>query len=256
MIGQIGAAAIVPFGIGQVRVRGASHRGLPAADRDRIRAWLAGLPLRRPSVISSRSSAAFSRILVLSVVGRAVDIDHLGHREDLLEAVEHERIARGRSVLALADGETLAHRPAALARVGPACVVTRMSRGAALACPAIAPQRAWQDRLIAGRRLGRQRRRPDHGRPQLARRRRIGAEQRKHDLLHLLLDARQRPARPRHGRGRGEPGVGFGKAGTLRRAQAPRSRWPGARSADRAAADRPRAITSTGAKANQAASQR
>src|SRR5947207_2136802 len=104
--------------------------------------------------------------LSLPVVGWTVDIDHLRHCQNLLEAIENERVALG-AILALARSEALVR--VGIKRLLPTwrlrIVIVALGRHCRTG-PAIAPQRTGQHWPIAWRRFRRQLAGPDYDRPQ------------------------------------------------------------------------------------------
>src|SRR5947199_7943382 len=106
MVRHVAAAAGIPL---RIEPAGIKSRGIDSLRRKvEIESQLArGLALAPGDREFVQIVGRPPRILVLAIVGGTVDIDHLSHRQDLLEAVEDERIAL-RAILALAYSEPLA----------------------------------------------------------------------------------------------------------------------------------------------------
>ncbi len=207
---QIDAAAIIPFRVQPLAVepRGVDRFRRQVEIELQLRRRLSAAPPDRQLL---QIVGRLARILVLGIVGGAINVHHLRHRQDLLEPVEDERIPLVGSVVPLAGRKALSRvRRIRLGVVRDIILILRYL--GEVAGPAIAPQRTRQHWAISGRRAFRQRVLADQRKPQIPSWRRCGAQQREHDLFDLAFHARQWPLRPGRCHRRRKSCVGAGQS--------------------------------------------
>lgn len=186
MVRQIDASAIIPLRVEPATVESRSIDGLRRQVQIELqfRGGLAAATADRELV---EVVGGLAGILILAVIGGAVDVHHLRHREDFFEAVQDQGIALA-AIIGLADG-------AALAGVRLIRLIARHRRviivspgRSRLAYPAVRPQGTRQHRPISGRRLRRQFAGAGRGPPQPACRRRSGAKRQSPSIPSRVID--------------------------------------------------------------------
>ena len=200
MVRQVGSGAVVPFGIG---IFARQPRAVERFGRQvEIEAEAGGRP---PLALAERHVVELvggAGIVVVAVVAGAVDIDHLGHRQDLLEAVEDEGTALA---LALLRRLALRNMAAGLRRKRRAARRWLVVLPASLALGAqqrIRPERHRQHRQVARRRAVRE----DDGH-RLVGKSRAFPEKAEDAVLDMALDGRQRPGKARLQRRGAKPAI-------------------------------------------------
>ena len=152
MIGEIAAAAIIPFGIGEL----CRQRGMVQCfgRQVQIEAEAGGGPslsFTQRHVVQFVGCAAVG---IVAVVPGTVDIDHLRHGEDFFETVEDEGAAFGLAVLCLfAHGDMAGRFRALRCCIGGRLVLALPGLGC-FAQQRVRPERNRQHRQITRRRFG------------------------------------------------------------------------------------------------------